>query len=64
MLSLQDEHSAPFGPHLARLVDAAEAWADEPTDGRRRPIEDADVRERLGRGGDRARGRPAAASGG
>jgi alkylation response protein AidB-like acyl-CoA dehydrogenase len=44
MISLQDEHSAPFGAHLARLVDAVEAWADE--SGR---IDDPDVEARLGR---------------
>ena len=43
MISLQDEHSAPFGAHLARLVDAVEAWADE--SGR---IDDPDVEARLG----------------
>ena len=45
MISLQDEHSAPFGAHLARLVDAVEAWADET--GR---IDDPDVEARLGAG--------------
>lgn len=27
MLALQDEHSAPFSPHLARLLDEVERWA-------------------------------------
>jgi alkylation response protein AidB-like acyl-CoA dehydrogenase len=44
MLALQDEHSAPFSPHLARLVDAVEAWAHD--DGR---LDDPDVQARLGR---------------
>ncbi len=47
MLALQDEHSAPFSPHLARLLDAAERWAAEPgTDGTA-PIGRDDVRRRL-----------------
>jgi len=29
MLALQDEHSAPFSPHLSRLVEAVEQWAHE-----------------------------------
>ena len=37
MLALQDEHSAPFSPHLERMLQPTEAWASEadPT-GRRR----------------------------
>jgi alkylation response protein AidB-like acyl-CoA dehydrogenase len=31
-LSLQDEHSAGWGPHLARLLDDAEEWASTSTD--------------------------------
>ena len=47
MLALQDEHSAPFSPHLARLLHAAERWAAEPgTDGVA-PIGRDDVRRRL-----------------
>ncbi|ONH21973.1 acyl-CoA dehydrogenase [Pseudofrankia asymbiotica] len=44
MIALQDEHSAPFSPHLARLVEAVEQWARE-----RGRIDEPDVRERLGR---------------
>jgi alkylation response protein AidB-like acyl-CoA dehydrogenase len=46
MIALQAEHSAPFSPHLDRLVDAVEAWATTPGDGPA-PIERADVRQRL-----------------
>jgi alkylation response protein AidB-like acyl-CoA dehydrogenase len=48
--SLQDEHSAGFGSHLARLLEEAESWAGEAVDaaGRRR-LDDPDVRERLAR---------------
>jgi alkylation response protein AidB-like acyl-CoA dehydrogenase len=44
MLALQDEHSAPFSPHLWRLLHAVEAWAGET--GR---IDDPDVGARLAR---------------
>jgi alkylation response protein AidB-like acyl-CoA dehydrogenase len=47
MLALQDEHSAPFGPHLSRLVDATEAWARREGDDGTAPIERDDVRLRL-----------------
>ena len=53
MLALQDEHSAPFSPHLARMLEAVERWAHRPagdgstaSDGAR-PIDDVDVRRRL-----------------
>ena len=46
MISLQDEHSAPFGAQLARLVEAPRRGR---RDDRRRPIDDPDVRERLDR---------------
>jgi alkylation response protein AidB-like acyl-CoA dehydrogenase len=47
MLALQDEHSAPFSPHLARMVDETERWAAEPgTDGTA-PLDRDDVRRRL-----------------
>ena len=48
--SLQDEHSAGFGPRLGRLLDDVETWAHEAVDadGRRR-IDDPDARERLAR---------------
>ncbi|OAA27836.1 acyl-CoA dehydrogenase [Frankia sp. EI5c] len=44
MIALQDEHSAPFSPHLARLLEAVEQWARE--SGR---IEQPEVSERLAR---------------
>jgi alkylation response protein AidB-like acyl-CoA dehydrogenase len=44
MLALQDEHSASFSPHLARLVEAAERWASAAG-----TSEHGDVRERLAR---------------
>ncbi len=47
MLALQDEHSAPFSPNLARLLDEAERWAAEPGPDGRAPIEREDVRLRL-----------------
>jgi len=47
MLALQDEHSAPFSPHLARLLDHAEAWASAPAEDGIAPIEREDVRQRL-----------------
>src|SRR3546814_322273 len=47
MLALQDEHSAPFSPHLARLVERAEGWATTPGPDGAVPIERADVRRRL-----------------
>jgi alkylation response protein AidB-like acyl-CoA dehydrogenase len=47
MLALQDEHSAPFSPHLARLVEVMEQWATEPDDEGARPIDREDVRRRL-----------------
>jgi 3-oxocholest-4-en-26-oyl-CoA dehydrogenase alpha subunit len=48
--SLQDEHSGGFGGHIWRLLEHAEAWAEEATDedGRRR-LDDPDVRARLAR---------------
>ena len=47
MLALQDEHSAPFSPHLARLLEATERWATTPTPHGPAPIEREDVRGRL-----------------
>ena len=47
MLALQDEHSAPFSPHLDRLLDAVERWAAEPGPDGAAPIERDDVRRRL-----------------
>jgi 3-oxocholest-4-en-26-oyl-CoA dehydrogenase alpha subunit len=44
MLSLQDEHSFGFSPHLEHLLDEVEAWAFEAAAGSGvRPIEDVDV---------------------
>jgi 3-oxocholest-4-en-26-oyl-CoA dehydrogenase alpha subunit len=50
MVALQDEHSAPFIPHLSRMIEATEQWARSTigTDGRAR-ITDDDVRMRLAR---------------
>jgi alkylation response protein AidB-like acyl-CoA dehydrogenase len=47
MLALQDEHSAPFSPHLDRLLDAIERWAQQPDVDGVRPLERAEVRRRL-----------------
>jgi alkylation response protein AidB-like acyl-CoA dehydrogenase len=44
MLALQDEHSAPFSPHLARLLEAVDEWGR--ASGR---LDEPDVRARLGR---------------
>jgi len=44
MLALQDEHSAPFSPHLSRLLGVVERWAAET--GR---VEEPDVQLRLAR---------------
>ena len=40
MLALQDEHSAPFSPHLDRLLGEVEAWAVEERADGRAPIQD------------------------
>ncbi len=47
MLALQDEHSAPFSPHLARLLGAAEHWALEKGRDTSLPLAREDVRRRL-----------------
>jgi 3-oxocholest-4-en-26-oyl-CoA dehydrogenase alpha subunit len=49
-IALQDEHASGWGPHIARLLDHAERWAEAATDasGAAR-ITDADVRRRLAR---------------
>src|SRR3546814_13820162 len=47
MLALQAEHSAPFSPQLARLVERAEGWATTPGPDGAVPIEREDVRRRL-----------------
>ncbi len=47
MLALQDEHSAPFSPHLERLLGDVEAWAAEPDDNGEIALEREDVRLRL-----------------
>jgi alkylation response protein AidB-like acyl-CoA dehydrogenase len=47
MLALQDEHSAPFSPHLDRLLEHTERWANRPDADGARPIEREEVRRRL-----------------
>jgi len=47
MLALQDEHSAPFSPHLDRTLAAVEEWADTTDRHGVRAIDDVDVRRRL-----------------
>lgn len=47
MLALQDEHSAPFTPHLDRLLEHAEHWAHQPDHHGSAPIERDEVRQRL-----------------
>jgi alkylation response protein AidB-like acyl-CoA dehydrogenase len=49
MLSLQDEHSVGFSPHLQRLLEEAEAWATESQGDERPPITEPNVQERLTR---------------
>jgi alkylation response protein AidB-like acyl-CoA dehydrogenase len=49
MLALQDEHSAPFSPHLARLLEATEEWAATPGVDGTVPLDRPDVRRRLAR---------------
>ena len=49
MLALQDEHSAPFSPHLDRLLAAAERWAAAPGPDGSAPLDRDDVRQRLAR---------------
>jgi alkylation response protein AidB-like acyl-CoA dehydrogenase len=44
MLALQDEHSAPFSPHFARMLDAVEQWAFDADQ-----LDDPDVQARLGK---------------
>jgi alkylation response protein AidB-like acyl-CoA dehydrogenase len=47
MLALQDEHSASFCAHLARLLDEVERWAAEPDAAGAVPLDRDDVRRRL-----------------
>lgn len=47
MLALQEEHSAPFSPHLARLLEVMEDWAADPGPDGTVPVERDDVRRRL-----------------
>jgi alkylation response protein AidB-like acyl-CoA dehydrogenase len=47
MLALQDEHSAGFSPHLDRLLERTEAWAERPGADGTAPIGREDVRRRL-----------------
>jgi alkylation response protein AidB-like acyl-CoA dehydrogenase len=49
MLALQDEHSAPFSPHLDRLLVEAERWAAGPGPDGAPPLARDDVRRRLAR---------------
>jgi alkylation response protein AidB-like acyl-CoA dehydrogenase len=46
MLALQDEHSATFSPHLARLLASVERWAAELDGDGRRPVDHEHVRRR------------------
>lgn len=49
-ISLQDEHASGWGPHLVRLLEHAEQWAQSCTDeSDSPPIADLDVRRRLAR---------------
>jgi alkylation response protein AidB-like acyl-CoA dehydrogenase len=47
MLAMQEEHSAPFGPHLDRFVTLVEQWAAEPDGTGARPLDRDEVRQRL-----------------
>jgi 3-oxocholest-4-en-26-oyl-CoA dehydrogenase alpha subunit len=47
MLALQDEHSAPFSPHLHRLLERVEDWSAEPGPDGTAPIERDEVRRAL-----------------
>ncbi len=49
MLSLQDEHSAPFSPHLDHLLDETQRWAATPAADGEAPLRREDVRQRLAR---------------
>lgn len=49
-LSLQDEHASGWGPHIARLLHHAEAWASTaPSQDAPLPITKPDVRRRIAR---------------
>jgi 3-oxocholest-4-en-26-oyl-CoA dehydrogenase alpha subunit len=49
-LSLRDEHTSGWGPHLIRLLEHAEHWATTTrTESGSYPVDDADVRRRLAR---------------
>jgi alkylation response protein AidB-like acyl-CoA dehydrogenase len=47
MVALQDEHSAPFSPHLDRMLDDTERWAAQPHADGDVPLDRDDVRRRL-----------------
>jgi alkylation response protein AidB-like acyl-CoA dehydrogenase len=47
MLAMQEEHSAPFGPHLDRFVGLVEGWAATDDGTGRRPLDHDDARLRL-----------------
>jgi alkylation response protein AidB-like acyl-CoA dehydrogenase len=49
-IALQDEHASGWGPHLRRLLQHAEAWAQQTSDPSGVPrLSDRDVRRRLAR---------------
>ncbi|WP_067889534.1 acyl-CoA dehydrogenase family protein [Nocardia vaccinii] len=48
-LSLDDEHSSGWGPHIARLLTISERWASEHDDTAAPRLQDRDVRRRLAR---------------
>ena len=47
MVALQDEHSAAFGPNVARLLEHTERWAATPDAEGAKPLDRDDVRQRL-----------------
>lgn len=47
MIALQEEHSAAFSPHLARLLEAAEEWSSQPGPDGAVPLERESVRRRM-----------------
>lgn len=48
-LSLQDEHASGWGPHIARLLHHAEAWAATRREDGSAAIDESDTRRRLAR---------------
>jgi len=47
MLAMQEEHSAPFAPHLDRFVGLVERWAADKDGTDARPLDRDEVRQRL-----------------